>query len=409
MADTSAPPTTDVFGLLERRGFVQQCSNPEGLRQLLAAGPATFYYGMDATGQSLHAGNLVGLLAMRHLQEAGHRPIVLIGGGTARIGDPSDKDEMRKLLSVERVAANAAAITAQVGRFIDLDRTIVVDNAEWLASLHYLDFLRDIGRHFSVNRMLGFETYKRRLETGLTFLEFNYLLLQAYDYLLLNQREGCRLQIGGDDQWANILSGVDLVRRVERVEAYALTWPLITLADGSKMGKSAAGAMYLDAALVPPYDFYQYWVNVPDTDVGMLVHDHVIVGPRDVRIRDIAQQQNIPRRFLEQILNDLKSAGFVQSRRGVAGGYRLQRAPDEISLADIIRHLEGPLAPVGCVSVNYYQRCSCPDEAKCAIRSVMQEVRDAIVGALEGVTVSHLCDRVRDLQGPMDNPLDYII
>ena len=295
MADTSAPPATDVFGLLERRGFVQQCSNPEGLRQLLAAGPATFYYGMDATGQSLHAGNLVGLLAMRHLQEAGHRPIVLIGGGTARIGDPSDKDEMRKLLSVERVAANAAAITAQVGRFIDLDRTIVVDNAEWLASLHYLDFLRDIGRHFSVNRMLGFETYKRRLETGLTFLEFNYLLLQAYDYLLLNQREGCRLQIGGDDQWANILSGVDLVRRVERVEAYALTWPLITLADGSKMGKSAAGAMYLDAALVPPYDFYQYWVNVPDTDVGMLLRLLTMLPEQEVAALEQLRDADISR------------------------------------------------------------------------------------------------------------------
>ena len=272
MAETAAPPATDAFALLERRGFVQQCSNPDGLRQLLADGPATFYYGIDPTGDSLHVGHLVGLMAMRHLQEAGHRPIVLIGGGTARVGDPSDRDEMRKLLAVEQVAANAAAITEQVGRFIDLDHTLVVDNAEWLASLKYLEFLRDIGRHFSVNRMIGFETYKRRLATGLTFLEFNYLLLQAYDFLLLNQREGCRLQIGGDDQWANILSGVDLVRRVERVEAYALTWPLITLADGSKMGKSAAGAMYLDAGLVSPYDFYQYWVNVPDTDVGRLLH-----------------------------------------------------------------------------------------------------------------------------------------
>lgn len=271
MAETATPPATDVLSLLERRGFVQQCSSPEGLRQLFGSGGATFYYGIDPTGDSLHAGHLVGLLAMRHLQEAGHRPIVLIGGGTARVGDPSDKDEIRKLLSVEQVAANAAAITAQVGRFIDLDRTLVVDNAEWLTSLKYLEFLRDIGRHFSVNRMIGFETYKRRLETGLTFLEFNYLLLQAYDYLLLNQREGCRLQIGGDDQWANILSGVDLVRRVERVEAYALTWPLVTLADGSKMGKSVAGAMYLDADLVPPYDFYQYWVNVPDADVGGLL------------------------------------------------------------------------------------------------------------------------------------------
>lgn len=271
MASVSAPPATDALALLERRGLVEQCSNTQGLRQLLADGPQTFYYGIDPTGPSLHAGHLVGLLAMRHLQEAGHRPILLIGGGTARVGDPSDKDEVRKLLTVEQVAGNAAAITVQAGRFIDLDRTMVVDNADWLSSLHYLDFLRDIGRHFSVSRMIGFESYKRRLATGLSFLEFNYLLLQAYDFLLLNQKEGCRLQIGGDDQWANILSGVDLLRRVERVEAYALTWPLITLADGSKMGKSARGAMYLDAALVSPYDFYQYWVNVPDADVGRLL------------------------------------------------------------------------------------------------------------------------------------------
>ena len=261
----------DAFATLSRRGFVKQSTDAEALKRLLDEGPLAFYLGIDPTGPSLHAGHLVGLLAMAHLQRAGHRPVLLIGGATARVGDPSDKDEMRPLLPLETVARNAELMQRQVGRFIDLERTTVVDNAEWLADLGYLDFLREIGRHFSVNRMLGFETYRRRLETGLSFLEFNYLLLQAYDYLVLQRRHGCLLQIGGDDQWANILAGVDLIRRVERVEAHALTWPLVTTADGNKMGKTAAGALFLDPARVTPYQFYQYWINVPDADVARLL------------------------------------------------------------------------------------------------------------------------------------------
>ena len=261
----------DAFATLSRRGFVKQATDAEALRRLLNEGPVTFYLGIDPTGPSLHAGHLVGLLAMAHLQRAGHQPVLLIGGATARVGDPSDKDEMRPLLPLETVARNAELMQRQVGRFIDLERTTVVDNAEWLADLGYLDFLREIGRHFSVNRMLGFETYRRRLETGLSFLEFNYLLLQAYDFLVLQRRHGCLLQIGGDDQWANILAGVDLIRRVERVEAHALTWPLVTTADGNKMGKTAAGALFLDPARVSPYRFYQYWINVPDADVAKLL------------------------------------------------------------------------------------------------------------------------------------------
>ena len=261
----------DAFATLSRRGFVKQATDAEALRRLLNEGPVTFYLGIDPTGPSLHAGHLVGLLAMAHLQRAGHQPVLLIGGATARVGDPSDKDEMRPLLPLETVARNAELMQRQVGRFIDLERTTVVDNAEWLADLGYLDFLREIGRHFSVNRMLGFETYRRRLETGLSFLEFNYLLLQAYDFLVLQRRHGCLLQIGGDDQWANILAGVDLIRRMERVEAHALTWPLVTTADGNKMGKTAAGALFLDPARVSPYRFYQYWINVPDADVAKLL------------------------------------------------------------------------------------------------------------------------------------------
>ena len=197
---------------------------------------------------------------------------------------------MRPLLPVETVARNAALMQRQVGRFIDLQRTIVVDNAAWLADLGYLDFLRDIGRHFSVNRMLSFEAYRRRLQTGLSFLEFNYLLLQAYDYLVLHRQHGCLLQIGGDDQWANILAGVDLIRRVEQAEAHALTWPLVTTADGKKMGKTAAGALFLDPALVSPYQFYQYWINVPDADVGKLLALLTLLPDEEVaelsRLRD---------------------------------------------------------------------------------------------------------------------------
>ena len=261
----------DAFATLSRRGFVKQTTGAEALNRLLDEGPVAFYLGIDPTGPSLHAGHLVGLLAMAQLQRAGHRPVLLIGGATARVGDPTDKDDMRPLLPLATVARNAGLMQRQVGRFIDLERTTVVDNADWLADLGYLDFLREIGRHFSVNRMLGFEAYRRRLETGLSFLEFNYLLLQAYDFLVLQRRHGCLLQIGGDDQWANILAGVDLIRRVEQVEAHALTWPLVTTADGNKMGKTAAGALFLDPERVSPYQFYQYWINVPDADVPKLL------------------------------------------------------------------------------------------------------------------------------------------
>ena len=261
----------DVLATLTRRGLIKQTTDAAALSKLLERDRVTFYLGIDPTGPSLHAGHLVGLLAMAHLQRAGHQPVLLIGGATARVGDPSDKDDMRPLLAVETVVRNAELMQRQVGRIIDLGHTTVVDNATWLAELGYLDFLREIGPRFSVNRMLGFETYRRRLETGLSFLEFNYLLLQAYDFLELHRRHGCLLQIGGDDQWANILAGVDLIRRVERVEAHALTWPLVTTADGKKMGKTAAGALFLDPELVTPYQFYQYWINVPDADVGTLL------------------------------------------------------------------------------------------------------------------------------------------
>ncbi len=260
----------NVFDVLRARGFVQQATHPDILRQRLGGERLTFYIGYDPTARSLHIGSLLTIMAMAHMQRAGHRPLVIVGGGTAMIGDPSGRTEMRQMLSQDTIAQNVQALRAQLRRYLALEGdhgAIIVNNADWLAELKYIDFLRDIGRHFSVNRMLTFEAYKQRLETGLSFLEFNYQLLQAYDFLVLFQRYGCVLQIGGDDQWGNLVAGVDLIRRVADGEAFALTFPLLATASGQKMGKTAAGAIWLDAELTSPYEFYQFWINVDDRDV----------------------------------------------------------------------------------------------------------------------------------------------
>jgi tyrosyl-tRNA synthetase len=254
---------------LKTRGFFSQCTNEEELSRLMNEGPIIFYEGTDPTGGSLHIGHMVPYFAFRHLKDAGHKGIALLGGGTARIGDPSGKSEMRKILSYEQLDANTESIRNQLDRFVSFDDTSAwtVNNKDWLAELNYIDFLRDIGRHFSVNRMLSFEAYKLRLETGLSFIEFNYQLLQSYDFLELYRRHGCRLQIGGDDQWGNIVAGVELIRRIEGAEVFGMTFPLITTADGKKMGKTEKGALFLDPALTSPYDFFQYWRNVQDADI----------------------------------------------------------------------------------------------------------------------------------------------
>ncbi|MEP6655395.1 MAG: tyrosine--tRNA ligase [Myxococcales bacterium] len=262
----STSVTTDALSTLRQRGFVEQISDEAALAQRLNAGPTVFYAGFDPTAASLHVGHYIPLLAMAHLSRAGHQAIAVLGGGTAMVGDPSGKTEMRQLITPEAIAANRDSIAPQVRRIIG-DSARVVDNGDWILPLNYISFLRDIGRHFSVNRMLSAEAYKMRLEKGLSFIEFNYQLLQAYDFLALNERFDCALQIGGDDQWGNILAGIDLVRRVRQQETFGLTFPLLTTASGAKMGKTAAGAVWLDPRLTPPYDFFQYFVNVDDRDV----------------------------------------------------------------------------------------------------------------------------------------------
>ena len=262
---------------LKARGFFAQCTDEQGLSDLMDKGPVTFYIGCDPTGPSLHIGHMVPFFALRHLRAAGHRGIALIGGGTARIGDPSGKTEMRKMISYEQIDANTENIRKQLDAFIGFDgKTAFADNNKnWLADMNYIDFLRDIGSCFSVNKMLTFEAYKQRLERGLSFIEFNYQLLQAYDFYMLHQRHGCVLQIGGDDQWGNITAGVDLIRRKlggttelnAQHQAYGLTFPLITRSDGKNMGKTEKGAIFLDKSLTSVFDFFQYWRNVADPDV----------------------------------------------------------------------------------------------------------------------------------------------
>lgn len=254
---------------LKERGFFQQCTDEDGLSALMDEGPVTFYVGIDPTGPSLHIGHMVPFFALRHLRSAGHNGIALIGGGTARIGDPSGKTEMRKIISYDDIDENVRRFEKQLDGFIGFDgKTALLDNNKnWLADMNYIDFMRDIGSCFSVNKMLTFEAYKKRMETGLSFLEFSYQLLQSYDFLKLYERHDCRLQIGGDDQWGNIVAGVDLVRRKTGASVFGLTFPLITRSDGKKMGKTEKGALFLDPEMTPVFDFFQYWRNVDDADV----------------------------------------------------------------------------------------------------------------------------------------------
>lgn len=262
------PEMGNVFQVLTHRGFVAQATDAEEVEKCLDR-PLTCYIGFDPTADSLHVGSLVPIMALAHMQRHGHRPIVLVGGGTGLVGDPSGKTEMRKLLGMDQIKANSLALRSQLAQYLDFSdgKAVMLNNADWLLDLRYIEFLRDIGRHFSVNRMLAAESYKLRLEAGLSFVEFNYMLLQAYDFLYLAEHYDCTIQMGGNDQWGNIVAGIDLIRRVRAKSCYGITFPLLTTASGAKMGKTAAGAVWLSPERTSPFDFYQYWVNTDDLDV----------------------------------------------------------------------------------------------------------------------------------------------
>ena len=261
--------TSSIFDVLKERGYIAQCTNEDEVRSMLANEKVTFYVGFDPTADSLHVGHFLGLMVMAHMQRAGHRPICLVGGGTGTVGDPSGRTDMRKMLTDEDIEYNCNRFKEQMARFIDFseDKALIVNNGDWLRKLNYIELLRDVGPHFTVNRMLAAECYKNRMEKGLTFLEFNYMIMQSYDFLELHRRYNLKLEMGGDDQWSNIIGGVELTRRKTGDAVYGLTFTLLTKSDGKKMGKTAGGALWLDKEKTPVYDFYQYWRNVDDADV----------------------------------------------------------------------------------------------------------------------------------------------
>ncbi len=379
-----------ALALLEQRGFYQQCSDREALQAAMDQQAVTFYVGLDPTGPSLHAGHLVPLFAMVHLARAGHKPIALIGGGTARIGDPSGKIEMRKMLSVEDIDRNAAAIQRQIEHFLGLHNVsaTVVNNADWLVDVKYIDFLRDIGRHFSVNRMLSFETYKKRLETGLSFIEFNYQLLQSYDFVVLNRQYGCTLQIGGDDQWGNIVAGADLIRRMHGVDAHGLTFPLVTRADGQKMGKTEQGALFLDAAMVSPYEFFQYWRNVPDADVKKFLYLYTFLDAAEVETLGNQQGQQINQakeRLALELTRMIHGADeaekALQAARAAFGGAETadRSAIPEVSVA--ASAVEAGMTVVDLFSMT--ELCSSKAEARRLVAQKGARVNDRVVEGIE--------------------------
>lgn len=321
----------NVFDTLKERGFVAQSTDAAELAQYLSQ-PAACYIGFDPTADSLHIGSLVPIMALANMQRHGHRPLVLVGGGTGLVGDPSGRTEMRQMLTLEQISHNVAALKKQLSRFLDFGegKAIMVNNADWLVDLRYVEFLRDIGRHFSVNRMLAAESYKIRMETGLSFIEFNYMLLQAYDFYYLSQKHNCYLQMGGDDQWGNIVAGIELIRRKLQKSAYAITFPLLTTASGAKMGKTAAGAVWLSAEKTSPFDFYQYWVNTDDRDVVRFLKLYTFLPVEEITAVSALEGQdlNICKTILafevtglahgrEAALAALEAAGSVFGRRQI--------------------------------------------------------------------------------------------
>jgi len=275
----------NVFDTLERRGYVEQLTHPEEIKKIFATESVPFYIGIDPTADSLHVGHFISLMVASHMQKAGHKPIILMGGGTAIIGDPSGKTDMRKMLTVEDIDNNVAQIKKQIEKFLSFEgenAAIIVNNADWLRDLNYINFMREIGVHFSVNRMLAAECYKNRLETGLTFFELGYMLMQSYDFLYLHDHYGCKLQMGGNDQWSNIIGGVELIRKIGAEDSYGFTFKLLTTKEGKKMGKTEKGALWLNSEKTSPYEFYQYWRNVADEDIENVMRLLTFIDPEEI-------------------------------------------------------------------------------------------------------------------------------
>ncbi len=275
----------NVFDILKERGLIAQTTHEKEIRDLLGSEKVTFYIGFDPTADSLHVGHFLQMVVMRHMQNYGHRPIALVGGGTGTIGDPSGRTDMRQMMTMETIEYNCECFKKQLSSVVDFSdgKAIMVNNADWLLKLNYVDFLRDIGACFSVNKMLTAECFKQRLEKGLSFLEFNYMLMQSYDFLMLSRKYDCKIELGGDDQWSNILGGIELCRRKDQKQVYGMTFNLLTNSEGKKMGKTASGAVWLDPKKTSPYDFYQYWINVNDTDVLRFIKMLTFVPMDEIR------------------------------------------------------------------------------------------------------------------------------
>lgn len=275
-----------AYDILKERGFIEQVTDETLIKKMFAAGPVTCYIGFDPTATSLHIGSLVPIMALAHMQKSGNKPIALVGGGTGLIGDPSGKTEMRQVLTREQIDYNAQCLGTQLSQYLDFsdNKALLLNNADWLTKINYIEFLRDIGRHFSVNRMLAAESYKIRMEKGLNFIEFNYMVLQGYDFLYLFQNHGCALQMGGNDQWGNMLAGTELIRKIEAKDAHAVTFPLITTSLGQKMGKTEKGTIWLDGSLTSPYEYYQYWVNCDDADLERFLKFFTFLPLEDIKI-----------------------------------------------------------------------------------------------------------------------------
>jgi tyrosyl-tRNA synthetase len=337
---------SDLLKLLDERGYIHQVTDAAALDSLALKGPVTGYIGFDATAPSLHVGNLVSIMLLRRMQQAGHRPIVLMGGGTTKIGDPSGKDQSRKLLDEETIASNITSIRKNFERFLDFGAgptgAVMLNNAEWLDGLEYLSFLRDVGPHFTINRMLTFDSVRLRLdrEQPLTFLEFNYMILQAYDFLELSRRAECRLQLGGSDQWGNIVNGIELTRRMDGTELFGVTTPLITTSDGAKMGKTAQGAVWLSPDLLSPYDYWQFWRNSADADVGKFLRLFT-----DIPLEEIARLESLPGAEINQAKIALANAATAMLH-----GEEAARAAEETARQTFAEGGAGeelPTLPVG--------------------------------------------------------------